>query len=331
VTAPASTSLPAYGMPVNPFAMSTLDPLVSLADRQRVSLVDGWKDLTLAIDLINKRVALDKAVFFVVAGASSTGRSSVANYLVHRWAQARGITGDAVVVHRRDPGSNGGVYTAEIQIMEWAQGILLRPDMEELNFTAVTQQWLEQLTDSTSIFKFGQSLRGIDRDLRTPQPGMTPRYLAAIMERGKGDDLIRKISECFLPTRAIVIITVDKSYDTATLLGQVGQFLTPDVGLRIDIGPIYGDDVVTLIQDQWTAVCQNVENPFDLTAAADVFASPRPISRIVNLLERMLRVRQVLHDGQDPWPIARSLAFSKEQMQGLLQEFDRELPAGQEE
>jgi hypothetical protein len=328
MTLPVGTALPAYGMAINPFKMRTLDPLCSKTDRDSVSLVDGWKDLAEVEDLITRRVVADKPVFFFICGASSTGRSSVANYLVHLWSKARGVSSEAILVHRRDPGPDGGVYTSETQIREWAQKLLLRDD--PLSLTLTTQQRLEELTDSDTIFKFAQSLRSVDQDLRQPGNGNDPRYLAAIMERGKGDDLVQKVKDCFEPTRAIVIVTVDRSRDTANLLSNVSQVLSPDEGLRIDIGPIYGDDVVTLIQDRWAAVCQNVENPFDLTATAGVFDTPRPIARVVGLLEGMLTARQVLHDEPDPWPISRSLALGKEQMRGLLQLLDRQLPAGWE-
>jgi hypothetical protein len=330
MTQPAGTGLPAYGLAMSPFdEKRALDPLCSAADRASVSPVDGWRDLRDAENLISRRVAGDRPVFFVIAGASSTGRSSLANYLVHLWAQARGVTSESIVVQRRDPGPDAGVYDAGTQIMEWAQGLLLRDD--KLDLTETTQKLLEDLTDSSTLFKFAQSLRGVDQDLRTPTPGSGkgPRYLAAILERGKGDDLIRKVRDCFQATRAIVIVTIDASRDTANLLNQVDQVLSPDAGLRVNVGPISGDDVVTVIERRWSAIGQHVENPFNQTAA-EVFDSPRPIKRVVKLLHRMLRIQQHLHKG-DPWPASRNLGFfDRDAMRGLLEEIDEKVPAGQE-
>jgi hypothetical protein len=318
----AGGALPAYGLSVNPFTMPTLNPLISEADRKCISLVDGWKNLSAAKELIRQRAAADKAVFFVVVGASSTGRSSVANYLVQLWAQERGIDSDAVILQRRDPGQDGGVYTVETQIMEWAQALLINEDIDPEALEAPTRTRLEELSEASSIIKFGLALRDVDKDLRRPLDGNKVRYLAAILEHGKGDDLIRKVKECFKTTRAIVIVTVDKSSDSDTLLMNAGQFLMPDEGLCVNVGPIMGADVATLIHDRWEAVANGVQNPFDLTVAPEVFDSPRPITRIVRLLKEMMSTQQDLHDGQHPWPDDQRLGFGEAQMRGLLARFE---------
>jgi hypothetical protein len=323
------TQLTAYGLTMSPFEVRTLDPLQNPADLDRVSRVDGWKNLTDAENLIGERVAADKPVFFVVAGPSSTGRSSVANYLVHLWAQAHGVTGNAVVVHTRDPGPGAGVYDTTAQIVAWAKRLLFHDG--KLAFTPDTAKSLKSLDATSDSFDIALSLRAVDEELRTPKPGSgnAPRYLAAILEHGKGDDLILKVKDCFEATRAIIIVTIDKSQDNANLLSQVDQGLLSGVGLCINIGPIKGDDVKTLIERRWSAVCPDVKNPFDLTAAAGVFSSDRPIARVVDLLERMLWTRQYAHWG-NPWPDEPSLAFNRDQMAGLLKTLDAKVPVGQE-
>lgn len=316
-------ALPAYGLPLNPFTMSTLNPLINEADRECISQVDGWKNLSAAKELIRQRAATDKPVFFVVVGASSTGRSSVANYLVHLWAHERGIDSDAVIVQRRDPGQDGGVYTPETQIMEWAQDLLIHEDIEPQGLEVPTRTRIEELSESSTLIKFGLALRDVDRDLRRPLAGNKVRYLAAILERGKGDDLIRKVKECFKATRAIVIVTVDESSDTENLLMSIEQFLMPNEGLCVNVGPIMGTDVATLIHDRWEAVGSGARNPFDLAVAPEVFDSPRSIARVMRLLKEMLDTQQDLHDGQRPWPDDPRLAFGESQMRGLLARFEK--------
>jgi hypothetical protein len=330
MTSSNGAALPAYGLTANPFARRTLDPLRNSEDRRCVSMVDGWKDLSAAKDLIKRRVAADQAVFFVIAGQSSTGRSSVANYLVHLWAEARGIDDQMVVVHRRDPGSTGGVYTWQTQIMEWAQTLLLRVDARSLGLERETKDELRSLSDSSGPIQFGEALQHVDQDLRSPKGNDPVRHLAAIFERGKSSDLMRWVKECFQVTRALIIVTVDDQEDTKILLAHVKQFLSPDEGLKIDCGPILGLDVATLIRDRWDAACKGVESPFDLAAIAEVFDQPRNITRVMSLLERMLHMRQLLYSGQDSWPNAQGLDFSADQIRGLLAELDGRLPTGLE-
>jgi hypothetical protein len=318
--------LPAYGLTANPFALDTLNPLISLADEDCVSFVDGWRKLRDAEDLIRQRVAADKAVFFVVTGTSSTGRTSVAYYLVHLWAKERKIQGNQVVAERNDPGPDGGSFSPEGQLLEWAQNLLLREDAGTLGITPPTKNRLAELTESDKIVKFGLAMQDVDLDLRTPAPGGMVRHLAAILERGKGDDLVRKVRDCFKATKAIVIITVDESAATANLLVNAHKALPASEGLCIRLGPIMGADVATVVQDRWDAVRKGVNNPFNLAEIVQVFDSPRTIARTVRLLERMLDMRQRFYDGKVPWPDSPGLALTGDVMRELLEDFESTLP-----
>ena len=318
--------LPAYGLTANPFTIDTLNPLISPADQNSVSFVDGWRNLRDAEKLIRQRVAADKAVFFVVSGTSSTGRTSVAYYLVHLWAKERKIHGHQVVAERNDPGPDGGSFSPEGQLLEWAQNLLLREDADTLGIAPSTKTRLADLTESDTTVKFGLALQAFDKDLRTHGHGGEVRFLAAILERGKGDDLVRKARQCFQATKAIVIITVDESANTANLLVNARKSLSGTEGLCIRLGPIMGADVATVVQNRWDAVRKGVDNPFDLTEVVRVFEYPRTIARTVRLLERMLNVRHSLYNGQAPWPDSPNLALTGAVMRELLKDFESTLP-----
>jgi hypothetical protein len=335
--------LPAYGLTANPFTMGTLNPLISPEDKDRVSFVDGWKDLRraqladAAADdqhvgdaerLIRQRVAEDKAVFFVVAGTSSTGRTSIAYYLVHLWAEAHKIDCDLVVAERNDPGPDGGSFSPEGQLLEWAYSLRLREDIDTLGLSLTAKQQLENLTESDQIVKFGLAFQSVDKELRRAgREGKDEvRRLAAILERGKGDDLVKKVKQAFQATKAIVIITVDESADTAKLLLNARLALPASEGLCIKVGPIMGADVKTVAEDRWNAVREGVRNPFVLEEIERVFNSPRTIARTVRLLERMLDIRHGLYHGRAFWPDSPNLELTGDVMRGLLAGFENTLP-----
>jgi hypothetical protein len=317
--------LPSYGLTVNPFSMDTLNPLISPADKDCVSFVDGWKGLSRAEELIRQRVAADKAVFFVVAGTSSTGRTSLAYYLVHLWALQRKIDCHDVVAERNDPGPDGGSFSPEVQLLEWAQNLLLREDADTLGLTPPTKTKLADLTESDKIVKFGLAVQDVDKDLRRTAADHTVRHLAAILERGKGDDLVRKVRDCFKATKAIVIVTVDVSAATENLLVNAHKAIPADEGLCIKLGPIMGDDVATVVQDRWDAVRKGIDSPFDPTEVGRVFNTPRTIARTVRLLERMLHMRQRFYGGTALWPHP-DLALTGDVMRDLLTDFENRLP-----
>ena len=317
--------LPAYGLTTNPFTMDTLNPLISRADQNCVSFVDGWRDLRDAEELIRQRVEADEAVFFVVSGTSSTGRTSVAYYLVHLWAKERKIRGHQVVVAHFDPGPDGGSFSPEGQLLEWAGELLLRGDFDKLGIASSTIKRLTDLAESDKAVMFGLALQAFAKDLRTRGHGGEAGLLAAILERGKGDDLVRKVRQCFKATKAIVIITVDESANTVNLLRNAHKALPDTEGLCIRLGPIMGEDVKTVVQNRWDAVRKGVDNPFDLTEVVRIFDYPRTIARTVRLLERMLNVRHSLYNGQDPWP-APDLALTGAVMRELLKDFESTLP-----
>lgn len=318
--------LPAYGLTANPFTTVTLNPLINPADKKCVSLVDGWKDLSDAEELIHQRVAADRAVFFVVAGTSKTGKTSVAYYLMHVWAEACGVRSDLVVAHCNDPGAEGGSFSPERQLMKWAHTLRLREDIDELGLSPTTKERLAKLKESDETVDFGLAFRAVDKDLRTPAQGREVHCLAAVLERGKGDDLVKTVRECFQVTKAIVIITVDESSATVNLLKNARDALPPGEGMCINVGPIQGADVATIVQDRWDAVRKGVDNPFDLNDVVQVFNSPRTIARTIRLLERMLDLRHRLRDAKALWPGSPNLALTGDVMLDLLADFESTLP-----
>ena len=334
MTPPVEAGIPVYGLTSNPFRLETLDPLFHPTDLDCLSLVDGWKDLTEAEELIGRRVAEEKPVFFVVEGASDTGRSSVANYLVYLWAKERGVGRDSVLVHPphpRDSGGNRGTYAPEDQVLGWISSLRVRNVVERLGLTEPTQKQLSglpQAASPTAATDYSLALYNTERDLRTPADGGRELLLAAILERGKGRGLVPLIRESFQATRAIVVITVDSSVDSQDVLADISRLLPSDQGLVLSLGPIQGADVGTIIENRWDCYRKGIENPFDLTAVAEVFTSPRPIARVVKALGWMLEVRQAEFSDEEPWPATKRLAFKADQMHRLLSSLDRNLYLG---
>jgi len=332
VTPPVGSGLPVYGLTSNPFLHGELDPLARPQDLPCISLVDGWGDLTTAVELIGRRVAVEEPVYFVVEGASQTGRSSVANYLVYLWAKESGV-GDGsnreVLVERRDQGPNRGTYAPEFQIFDWISQLRVRAVKSHLVLSPTAENRLSVLSPSpASGANFALALNAVETDLRRGQEGKE-LLLAAIFERGKGKDLLRMVQDSFDATRAIVVITVDATEDARDVLDDIEKVLSPDRGWLLKLGPVRGVDVRTIITDRWNHYRPDIPCPFDVAGAAEAFENnPRPIARTVKLLSGMLEMRQVNFAGDEPWPVTQRLFLDAKAMRDMLEFFDRNMNLG---
>jgi hypothetical protein len=329
MTPSAGPPLPAYGLTTNPFRLDTLDPLANPDDLGCVSLVDGWRDLRDEQRLIGRQTDNDGPVFFVVTGASKTGRTSVANYLIRLWADKRGLDKDSVVVHSYDPGDNQGKYDPGSQLHQWVQSLRIRNRRDPLGLSETTRDELKALTPSSTTFDFAEAIMDVEVDLRNPGNGGRARFLAAILERGKGKDLLRQVKESFGNMQALVIVTVDRSLDSQDVLDDIDKALPSDLGLVLELGSIQGGDVATIVKNRWNWACPDVDPPFDMDAVAEVFDAPRPIARVVELLALMLDMGNWRHiDDDPPWPASAHLGFDGDSMRQLLGAFDRTVLTG---
>lgn len=319
-----ATNLPAYQLPCNPFPRRPLMSLESDGDHDCFSMVDGWKGLDVAAEsFIAKKVSDEKPVHFVLVGADKTGRTSIANYLVRLWANRRGGK-DAVVVNTRDPGANSGTYSIEGNMIQWAQEFLALNIVKNLGLAPSTLDCLRRLSPSNwNPSLMSEALANLEHDFRNSGQNGQQRFLAAIFEHGRGDELVMKIKDSFKHTQAIVVTTIDDTGDSGKLVSSVVD--THFDGLALRLRPIQGADVVTLIKHQWERVGNGMENPFDLTAVEDVFDSPRPIGRVVGMLAWLLDNANAAHGGVAPWPSTRTLAFGEEALRAHVRNYDLEL------
>jgi hypothetical protein len=334
MTPPTDPGFPVYGLASNPFLLAELDPITRPADLKNISLVDGWQDLSDAKGLIRRRVADAKPIYFVIVGASQTGRSSIANYLVYLWATEHGIGPESnrkLLVHRRSLGANNGSYAADEQVLDWISQFYLRVLTEE-DFTLSTtaQKRVESLSLSqegmTLSTRFALALKAVETDLLS-EPDR-PTIFAAIFEHGKGRGLVQMIQDSFAPTRSIIILTVDATTDAGDVLDGIDKVLLPDAGLLLRLGPVQGTDIGTITSDRWNLHRPGVESPFETADVAMAFDQPRPIARAVKLLSKMLRLQQMYFKDHAPWPDDKRLALNALTIRELLEVIDGEMDLG---
>jgi hypothetical protein len=332
VTSPADSGFPVYGLTTNPFLLGELDPIARPQDLKCVSFVDGWGDLSAAEELIGRQAAVKGPVYFVVEGASQTGRSSVANYLVHLWATENGVgqgPNREVLVHRRNLGANKGSYAPEEQILDWISRLQVRALNDDLILSPTVEKRIDSLSpalDVTTSTKFALALRAVEADLRD-QKGKE-YLLAAIFERGKGRGLVQMVQDSFETTRAVVVITVDASEDAQDVLDGIDKVLIAETGLLLRLGPIRGTDVGTIIADRWRHYKPGTPCPFDANGVAEAFDHPRPIARTVKLLSKILELQQMYFPDDDPWPATLRLALGAQEMRRLLKIIDGDMDLG---
>jgi len=312
----------AYGLARNPFLRRPLNPLDSDDDRDCISKLDGWKDLDVAAkDLIARKISDEKPVFFALVGAGKTGRTTIANYLVHLWADARGGK-EAVFLNFDDQKYNSGTYSIPDTMTGWIQQFVSLNIKKQLGLAESTLKCLDGLSSSNwNSSRMSEALLRLEGDLQEAKSGRR-QFLAAVFEHGRGDELVMKITDSFKHTQAIVIATIDDTRDSEKLVASARAGSDWQV---LDLKPIHGADVATLIEDQWDRV-GNGENPFELKAVPGVFDTPRPIGQVVRMLAWLMEDTNAHHPGvKDAWPLVRTLKINEQVLRTFVTNYDREL------
>src|SRR5262245_2529987 len=114
-----------YGLENNPYRVK-LDPLSTDNHGTWVARVDGFAKLKSIEDDLEKAVNQKQSRFFLVTGRSGTGRTCVANYILARYRDLRGIPPERFLV----PPRNVNTHDEFITFKSWL--IFLRTAINNL-------------------------------------------------------------------------------------------------------------------------------------------------------------------------------------------------------
>ena len=109
------------------------------------------EDFTEAQELIDHRVAEAEPVFFVVDGESKTGRSSVANYLVHLGRKRAASSASRTSRSSPSPGASTPARYAWRRIVHWISSLRTYAIKKNLPLTPSTRELMKAQQPSKEV------------------------------------------------------------------------------------------------------------------------------------------------------------------------------------
>jgi hypothetical protein len=300
----------AYALRAFPYSIHELDPVRDDGDLELVCFVAGWEQVHEVGEFLAERAAKREPALVLVAGGSGTGRTSLANYLIRKWADGRVNFDRSKLIVASGLMSD---FAAQMQLWEWVLG--LWPQVLKAGFapdepTAKTFDDLRANQPQAMASALQSALMKLTTALHTK--GWA---LAGILEEVKKQEILALARDAFRFVDALLVATVDNtSGNFDAVLSNVQEVLGDQDARTVILDNLQGTDVKHVVNSRWHRWSDH-DPPFDDNVLDAGFAGrARPLKRVLLLMQDLLVYKQIEFAKDEQWPAARYLAFSKEEM-----------------
>lgn len=307
-----------YGLNRNPyFNNSALDPLLSPDDREMLVEVDGFERITNVNEHIKNAIKNKKTPFFMITGKSGTGRSSLSNYILRQYCEAVRIHPENLIIPHREYRGYDKIYT----IKKWFgylraalndKKIPLNKEIKE-DF----QTYLADTVEATLEPNFLDIANRISAELAIAPHN---RGFACCLEDVEDFTIIDAALNIFSGVPTICVFTVqDYSDQQRGIIAPFREKCKKLTGSDIlELTQLSSSEARELVASVWTK-CSELENPFDLDCIEKVFRGKhRSIGLTLTVMAKLIDHKLAHHPDGNAWPDATELAFTCDQLRGLV-------------
>ncbi|WP_144126973.1 hypothetical protein [Catellatospora sichuanensis] len=292
----------------NPFEPRVLDPFEDPDDFSELLGLDGFVRIEAITKHIQTAIDQDRPSFFVVSGRDRTGRTSVANCILHMYQQLRGLgdhflPGRVTVANHNDQESLGRAL-AQLQN---------EVDFAALDLDHRTLRLLNELEDIATS-RYEQRLQAvaymIARDLARLK---TPHGFGLLFEGIRTGGLIASAQAVFQRAPSVIVFT-HSSYDHSqtTMADQINSATLDDSVHLVHLRPLASPQINELAARRWNAASPH-DCPYDRAGLDRVYRNePMPIKAVLHQLARLLDYRLRTNVVDEPWPENRHLGMPEE-------------------
>ena len=314
-----------YGLKDNPYRTGELDPLGNPLDEKRLAEVDGFVAHKQRVDgVLQTAVANRKPAFFLVAGSSGTGRSTVANWILSRYANHLGLPRERLLVPKRKVDSRDDFDV----LRNWFAFLDNRIDDEDdIDLGKKVDETLAVLPGAvqreTMVPAFARVARRVAIALQTqkdPTGNACPAAYAVCLEKVEEYRIIRAALDVFEEVPTVGVFTTFG-------LEHVGEemlalFRLPSSTSRhvIQLGLLSAAEVGLVLDRRWREASLNPNDPpFDpATLEQTLGTPPRSLGRVLRLMSRLIDVKLAEPSSPLAWPNNPDLRLTVAQIQQLL-------------
>lgn len=288
-----------YGLNENPFQWAD-----ALDQPDHFLTVEGFGEQRPIIDNF-KRGKLKKTHFFLIHGISGTGRTSVSNYVAHRYA-------DGLTPLKVNYGVNDEAHRDTFH--KWMEKFSLAADLANIPEIPKYFKEIEDRASATEA-KYTKFLYQSLQELAVKK-----RPLVAVFEDVRNAELFELVRTIFdpdldpaLPDFPLVIFTCSDE----AISNRFGNLNPKPVGPNepIKLRALNGQDVLNFIDQRWRRASNHPEHPFDTASIVRVFNDQQyPLKRAIHALNSIFEEKvQNLPAGGD-WPTDERLKIRADEI-----------------
>lgn len=282
----------------NPYVHKPLNPLQTPADAGRLLTLDGFVRREDVISYLRGRKDSGKPAFVLVGGRNQTGRTSMANWILHSYFEVREVEDRflQVSVPVKDQATFPWIRKAIAQL--WSD----LPDTSGLTLNKEILDRIERCLTVTADMPYEELFQAA---LRALSIELTSRKYATgiIFERIPDAEFIASAKTVFARSEAVVVFTYDDYDHPQTTDAKGFRAVQFDDVLDVYMEPLASRQVCLLAKHRWTGA-SGLAFPFEDHGLEEVYRDNRtPIMKVLKRLEDFLDYKlEITPPSAAAWP-----------------------------
>ena len=306
-----NTDFTRYGFKNEGNILKVLNPLKEPDDANLFIFIDGFSRLKELNKIFEAAENINKPIFFLVSGASGSGRSSVAKYILSHYRKYHKIDSTRFFVPDEIDINNDDLYV----IRNWI--LYLYTDLEDKGIE-LSKDIVEELRGglgnvARETFRpvLKRIMRRISKILSSQNP---PSSYGICIEDVKNYQTIDAFIDITKSTNTIAIFTVhENEYDIINSINN---------NVKIELSHLDGQEAREVIDVLWKQTNLH-KKPFDGAQVENAFGTKnRSIGNIITRFKQLLEIK--LNIKKDSvWPENNNLSFTPHELKEYLRLLDR--------
>ena len=311
--------LPKYQLESNPYRSGPLNPLKDPPGSRKPIESEPFLDNDAIDRILRQSTSSRRSALFVVVGRRGSGRTTVANHILHRYVSERKINCKRFCV----PDIPGRTESLAHDMRSWA--ILLRAWLRKNAKVDdfVLNDLKEKIDPGTLLVEYQTRISAVADSLDREEH---PTGFGALFEDVRTVERIADLREIFAESRTLVVCTAPLSLIEGNrprgrrwILPSTADDDTQDV---IELQDIYKEYVYLVATERWNA--PTPPPPFAKQGIQDAFSRNRPIGTVLAMLAQMLDHKHSTSDEGAVWPDQR-LKLSEDEIKDLVTKYEKGL------
>ena len=315
-----------YGLKANPYRTGELDPLSNPSDENRLAEVDGLQKHKQTVeDALQMAVASGQPAFFLVAGSSGTGRSTVANWILSRYADFRGLPRPRLLVPKYEVDSRDDFNT----LLNWFAFLGNRIcDEDDIDLGENLTDSLDKLADTvkreTMVPAFSRIARRVSIALEAQKNATVanhPAAFAVCLEKVEEYSIIRAVLNVFKDVKTVGVFT---TFDLENVGKEVVELFGKTGGPArhvIQLNALTAREIATVLCKRWRDASQLPGDlPFDTATIEQTLGkSPCSLGRVLRLMSRLIDIKLAAEPlSPSTWPNNPNLRLTADQIEQFI-------------